>query len=113
VYHLSLVNDLLVLLEHEPLHQGEEAWFMRGGAPPHFLRTVRQHLNETFGEQWMKGEEDPENACQEIRLKPGCFDRMLASVQRRAGSCVKMHGKPHRAPDMEIIRTSPICQQAC
>jgi hypothetical protein len=29
-------------------------WFMHDGAPPHFLRTVRQHLNQTFGEQWIE-----------------------------------------------------------
>jgi hypothetical protein len=28
-------------------------WFMRDGTPSHFLRTVRQHLNQTFGEQWI------------------------------------------------------------
>jgi hypothetical protein len=26
---------------------------MHDGAPPHLLRTVRQHLNQTFGEQWL------------------------------------------------------------
>jgi hypothetical protein len=31
----------------------QRMWFMHGGAPPHFLRIVRQHLNQTFGEQWI------------------------------------------------------------
>jgi hypothetical protein len=28
-------------------------WFMHDGTPPHFLHIVRQHLNQTFGEQWI------------------------------------------------------------
>jgi hypothetical protein len=48
-----LVNDLPVLLEHVPLHQRQHTWFMRDEAPPHFLRTLRQHLNQNFGEQWV------------------------------------------------------------
>jgi hypothetical protein len=28
-------------------------WFMHDGAPIHFLCSVRQHLNQTFGEQWI------------------------------------------------------------
>jgi hypothetical protein len=53
VYHRFLVKDLPVLLEHVPLHQRQHMWFMHDGAPTHFLRVVRQHLNKTFGEQWM------------------------------------------------------------
>jgi hypothetical protein len=33
-----------------------------------------------------------ENACQEIRVEPGIFDRARISVRRRAASCVDMHG---------------------
>jgi hypothetical protein len=50
VYLRFLVTDLPVLLEHVPLHQ-QHMWFMHDGAPSHFLRTVRQHLNQTLGEQ--------------------------------------------------------------
>jgi hypothetical protein len=53
VYHRLLLNDLPVLLEHVPVHQRHHMWFMHDGAPPHFLRTVKQHLNHTFGEQWI------------------------------------------------------------
>jgi hypothetical protein len=35
-------------------------WFMHNEAPPHFLGTVRQHLNQAFGEQWI-GREGPVN----------------------------------------------------
>jgi len=28
-------------------------WFKRGGAPPHFLSTVRPQWNWTFGGQWV------------------------------------------------------------
>jgi hypothetical protein len=33
-------------------------WFMHDGAPPHFLRIVRQHLNQSFDEEWT-GRGDP------------------------------------------------------
>jgi hypothetical protein len=35
-----------------PLRQ-QHMWFMADGAPRHFLRIVRQNLNQTFGEQWI------------------------------------------------------------
>lgn len=53
VYCNFLVNDLPVLLEHVPLDQWQHVWFMHDGAPTHFLCTVRQHLNQTFGKQWI------------------------------------------------------------
>jgi hypothetical protein len=33
-----------------------------------------------------------EHACQEIRVKPGIFNRVCTSVRRKAESCVEMHG---------------------
>jgi hypothetical protein len=48
VYHRFLVNDLPVLLEHLSLLQ-HHMWLMQDGAPPYFIRTVRQQLNH-FGE---------------------------------------------------------------
>jgi hypothetical protein len=33
-----------------------------------------------------------QNACQEIQVKPGIFDTVRNSVWRRAASCVEMHG---------------------
>jgi hypothetical protein len=104
---------------------------MHGGAPPHFLRIVRQHLTQTYGEQWIgRGspvswparspdlnpldfwlwghlkalvysapinglevlQERVENACREIRVEPGIFDRVHTSVRCRAESYVEMHG---------------------
>jgi hypothetical protein len=46
------MNDLSVLLEDVPLHR-QHMWFMHDGATPHFLHNTRQHLNQTFGEQWI------------------------------------------------------------
>jgi hypothetical protein len=46
------VNDLPVFLEHVPLHQQQQMWFMHEGAPLRCLRRVRQQLNQTFGAQW-------------------------------------------------------------
>jgi hypothetical protein len=51
-YHHFLVNTLQVLLEPVPIQQ-QRMWFMHGGAPPHLPNTVRQHLNQTCGEQWL------------------------------------------------------------
>jgi hypothetical protein len=53
VYHHFLVNDLPVILEYVLLHQRQHKWFLHDGAPPHFLRIFKQHLNQTFGEQWI------------------------------------------------------------
>jgi hypothetical protein len=115
-----------------PLHQQQHMWFMHDRTSPHILRTVRQHLNQTFGEEWVgRGgpfnwparspdlnrleflavetaiktlvysapisnlevlEQRAETACQEIRVKPGIFDRVRTSVRRRTESCVEMHG---------------------
>jgi hypothetical protein len=87
---------------------------MHDEASPHFLRTVRQHLDQTFGEQWIEhggpvncparspdlspldfgcGKSAPisglealqkqaENACQEVRVKPGIFDRAHLCVTK-------------------------------
>jgi hypothetical protein len=33
-----------------------------------------------------------ENACQEIRVNPGIFEKVHTSVLRRAESCVGLHG---------------------
>jgi hypothetical protein len=54
VYHHFLVNDLRVFLEHVPLSQRKQhMWFMHDGTQPRFLRIFRQHLTQTFGEQWI------------------------------------------------------------
>jgi hypothetical protein len=53
VCHRFLVNDLSVLLEYVPPHQQQHVWFMHDGAPPHFLHTIRQYLNQTFQWKWI------------------------------------------------------------
>lgn len=52
VYHCFLANDLPALLEHMSS--------IPDGAPPHFLCTVRQPLNQTFSE-WRIGLTGPVN----------------------------------------------------
>jgi hypothetical protein len=47
-----LVNYLQALLENMFLHQ-RQGVFMHDEAPPHFLPTVRKHMNQTFGKQWI------------------------------------------------------------
>jgi hypothetical protein len=51
VYHHFLVNDLAVLLELVPLHQRHVVHTY--GELSHILHIVRQHLNQTFSEQWI------------------------------------------------------------
>lgn len=41
------------------LHQRQRMWFMRDGVPPRFLHIFIEHLNLTFGEQWIGN--DPHN----------------------------------------------------
>jgi hypothetical protein len=53
VYHRFLVIYLPVLLEQVPLHQWQHMQLMHDGSPPHFRHIVRQHLNQTFSEQWI------------------------------------------------------------
>jgi len=48
-----LQNVLPVLLEDVPLLHRQHAWFQHDGAPPHFSRNVRQHLNNTYGNRWI------------------------------------------------------------
>lgn len=48
-----LQNDLPALLEDMPLAARHHLWYMQDGAPPHFARIVRNHLNTTFGERWI------------------------------------------------------------
>jgi hypothetical protein len=54
VYHHFLVNNLPVSLEHVPLYQWQHIWFMHDGATPLFFHTARLHLNQIFGEEWIR-----------------------------------------------------------
>jgi hypothetical protein len=103
---------------------------MHDGTPPHFVHIVRQHLDQTFGEQWIRRggpvnwparspdlnpqdiwlwrhlktsvysapindlevlQQRAENACQEIPVKPGIFDRVRTCVRRRDESLIEIH----------------------
>lgn len=48
-----LQNDLPVLLEEVDLRTRRTMWFQQDGAPPHYARAVRQHLDELFPAQWI------------------------------------------------------------
>jgi hypothetical protein len=48
-----LRNDLPALLEDVPLLDRRNHWFLHDGAPAHFLRNVRQHLDEVYGRKWI------------------------------------------------------------
>ncbi|KAJ4444490.1 hypothetical protein ANN_06282 [Periplaneta americana] len=43
------------LLENIPVNIRERIWFQHDGAPPHFDRRVRNHLNATFPDRWIGG----------------------------------------------------------
>jgi hypothetical protein len=62
VNHWFLVIDLPVLSEYVPLLQRQCMAFIHEGAPPHFLNTVRQHLNQALGEQRI-GHGGPKDLC--------------------------------------------------
>lgn len=48
-----LTNDLPLLLEHVPLQLRQQLWFMHDGAPAHFSRLAREHLNRTYQNRWI------------------------------------------------------------
>ena len=53
LYFQFLRHNLPVLLEEVPLNVRQRMWFLHDGAPPHFARQVRQHLDEVFPERWI------------------------------------------------------------
>lgn len=48
-----LGNTLPELLEDLPINLRLNLWFMQDGAPPHFTRAVREHLNNEFHGRWI------------------------------------------------------------
>lgn len=52
-YLQFLQNNLPELLEDIPLNVRQNAWFMHDGAPPHFARNVRHHLDRVFEDRWI------------------------------------------------------------
>lgn len=48
-----LQNTLPLLLEDVPYQQRLTNFFMHDGAPPHFSRLVRDHLNQTHPDRWI------------------------------------------------------------
>jgi hypothetical protein len=53
MYLHFLQNDLPLLLEELDLNTRERMWFQQDGAPPHFHRNVRQHLDDNFTNIWI------------------------------------------------------------
>ena len=52
-YLSFLRNDLIELLEEIPLETRQRTWFQHDGAPPHFGRLVRAHLQDTYQHTWI------------------------------------------------------------
>lgn len=48
-----LQNTLPLVMEDVPLAIRRELWFQHDGAPAHFSRAVREHLNNTYRECWI------------------------------------------------------------
>lgn len=48
-----LQNELPILLENLPLNVRQTMWFQHDGAPPHYSRAVRRHLNTEFPNKWI------------------------------------------------------------
>jgi hypothetical protein len=52
--YLTFLQEYLnPLLEEVPLHIRNDMWLMHDGAPPHFGRAVRDHLNITYPNRWI------------------------------------------------------------
>ena len=52
-YFEYLPNELQGLLEDVPLNIRMHIYFQHDGAPAHFARQVKQHLDERFPERWI------------------------------------------------------------
>lgn len=48
-----LENHLPILLEDVPLNIRRRMWFQHDGAPAHYSRLVRTHLNRNFANKWI------------------------------------------------------------
>lgn len=48
-----LRNQLPVLMENVSFQTRQRMWFQQDGAPPHFARVVRDHLNDSFPNRWI------------------------------------------------------------
>lgn len=48
-----LINELPGLLENVPLNVRRRMYYQHDGAPAHFAREVKQHLDEMFPERWI------------------------------------------------------------
>ena len=50
---IFLKELLSSLYDPVPQHVRHYMWFLNDGAPPHYCRYVREHLNEVFGHRWI------------------------------------------------------------
>uniref|UniRef100_V5GPN0 Transposable element Tc3 transposase n=1 Tax=Anoplophora glabripennis TaxID=217634 RepID=V5GPN0_ANOGL len=48
-----LNNDFVEILEDLDLETRRNMWLMQDGAPPHYSRQVRRHLNNIFANRWI------------------------------------------------------------
>lgn len=53
IYLNFLREELPILLDDVPLQLRQNMWFMHDGAPAHFSVNVREHLNDSFQNQWI------------------------------------------------------------
>ena len=52
-YEVFLRYELPGLLEDIPLKERSQMYFQHDGAPPHYIRCVREYLNESFPNRWL------------------------------------------------------------
>jgi Helix-turn-helix domain (DUF4817) len=52
-YLVFFENQLPALLEDVPLDVRQRMWLQHDGAPPHYSRIVRTHLNRNFVDRWI------------------------------------------------------------
>jgi hypothetical protein len=54
IYEVFLRNELPGLLEDIPLMIRSQMYFQHDGAAPHYTRHVREYLNESFPNRWLR-----------------------------------------------------------
>ncbi|KAJ8874098.1 hypothetical protein PR048_024939 [Dryococelus australis] len=113
-YYNSLQFRLTQLIENVPLAIRERMWLQHHGAPPHFTRNERDHLNTTYPDRWIGRWMGPGflkacvyetpvaseknllarvvTACDHMRDTPGVFQPVRQSLIRLMNYCIDMDG---------------------
>ncbi|GFW09165.1 uncharacterized protein TNCV_2101191 [Trichonephila clavipes] len=94
-YNIFLQEVLPELLVDVPPSVHSRMWFQHDGAPAHFSRNVRNHLDTVYGQHWI-GREDLvarlSVAAGHVIDMPDVFSDLSRSMRRRCECCVTVGG---------------------